>query len=354
MAAYRRDSAPPRREAGVEWDLTDPDGLQDVRARVAPLHEIGRVPWLPVHEVGGARVFDGSGYLRIPAAAASGLDLAASGDHATVIALVRRDRPQTGFVAGMWQEDDADPRRQYGLFTSLPTYGGDQRVCGHVSWDGRPSPGLPFSRDYSATARRVPLGRWSVVGFTYDGTQIVSYLDGLPDRYPWYVEPGPPTGQGLGYPKNPYRYPHGLNRRTRSDFTVGGVLLSSGMGNMFGGAIARILVTPAAMSAAQVGELSRRWAPGSLAHFEFGSQLPSPAAVESVGWQLAAGTARVVPGSMALEPHADVYFSGVDVLGDVDVNAVATGVEFAREGCALHIRAGRNGGEVTRVTLDGR
>ncbi|WP_139344426.1 hypothetical protein [Rathayibacter sp. VKM Ac-2630] len=45
--------------------------------------------------------------------------MAASGDEVSVFALVRRRSEGTGFIAGMWQEDDGDPRRQYGLFIDL-------------------------------------------------------------------------------------------------------------------------------------------------------------------------------------------------------------------------------------------
>lgn len=249
-----------RAGAGAEWDLTRPDGLQDVDGAAPALEVVGDVCWVADDAVGGAHRFDG-GHLSIAAHEAAVLDVSAAGDAVTVVALVSRGAPSTGFVAGMWQEHDDDPRRQYGLFTSLPAYGGDQQVCGHVSHDGRPSPGLPYSRDYSASLRRVRLGQWCTVGFTYDGVLVTSFLDGVADARPSYTEPGPPLGQHLSYAKNPYRYPLGLNRLCRSDFTIGGVLLTRGMGNHFRGLIARVLVRPGAATASEMAAIARRWTP---------------------------------------------------------------------------------------------
>ena len=74
-------------------------------------------------------------------------------------------------IAGCWQEDDGDPRRQYALFTGLDLYGGKDRVCGHVSRTGGPTPGYPYSRDYAANARPIRNGAWQFAAFTYDGAE---------------------------------------------------------------------------------------------------------------------------------------------------------------------------------------
>ncbi|MET0811912.1 MAG: hypothetical protein ABWY03_02585, partial [Microbacterium sp.] len=233
--------------------------LRDATGHGLELVPVGGVSWTRDEVTGGAMSFDGTGHLRIAAADAGALDAASAGDRVSVMALVRRDSTTTGFIAGMWQEHDDDPRRQYGLFTSLPTYGGDQQVCGHVSADGRPSDELPYSRDYAASERVVPIGSWHVVGFTYDGESIVAWLDGIADKRPRYTEPEYPLGAGLTYAKNPYRYAGGLNRLTKSDFTVGGVMLTSGMGNMFVGRIARLAVFAEALDERAVVRLQRSW-----------------------------------------------------------------------------------------------
>ena len=246
----------------VEWDFRAGFRAVDDSGhglRLRPLSAVGP-RWRVDSEVGGVMHFDGvTDALTIPAAETGALDVSRRGDQVTVVALVRRSSLATGFIAGMWQEDDSDPRRQYGLFVSLPTYGGAQQVCGHVSATGGANPGIPFSRDYAASERQVALGRWSVVAFSYDGAEIVAYLDGEADARPHYREPGPPLGAGLSYAKNPYRFPDGLNRRVTSDFTIGAVRLSAGMGNNFAGDLARVAVWATALDAAQHLALARAW-----------------------------------------------------------------------------------------------
>jgi hypothetical protein len=187
--------------------------------------------------LGRAADFDGVGdYLVIAAGDVGELHLGRAGDACTVVAWIWRRQPGIHFVAGIWQEDDRDPRRQYGLFVSLPLYGGDQRVCGHVSRMGGPTPGYPYSRDYSATERTVPLERWCCVGFTYDGREALSYLDGRADLRPHYTDP-----LGNTYAKNPYRFEDGLNG-TAADFTVGAVRLTGAMGNFLDGRLGGLAV----------------------------------------------------------------------------------------------------------------
>lgn len=242
----------------AEWNFaTDPARSLDGRWT---LHDMpgSRVRHLP----GVGIAFDGRhDGLRIDSADVGDLHVAARGDRVTVVARVRRHAWGTGFVAGMWQEDDLDPRRQYGLFVGLPTYGGAEQVVGHVSHDGRPSPRLRYSREYSATARMQAPGAWRVIGFTYDGAEIRSYLDGISDERARFTERLGPLGEGLSYAKNPYRYPHGLNRRVVSDFTVGAVRLTAGPGNHFAGEIHRLAVWDTALSASEMLEIARAWTP---------------------------------------------------------------------------------------------
>jgi hypothetical protein len=202
------------------------------------------------------------------------------GGEVTVMALVRRDALGRGFIAGLWQEHDGDPRRQYGLFIDLPAYGGSDQVIGHVSHDGRPSPGLPYSRDYAASARMVKPGAWRVVGFTYDGREATAFLDGIADPRPSFTEVGPPLGENLTYRKNPYLYPHGLNAGARSDFTIGAVILTSGIGNAFVGAIARLAVWRQSLDDTAIAKQSLAWTPRAspFARFDWWRTDPVPAA----------------------------------------------------------------------------
>jgi hypothetical protein len=97
------------------------------------------------------------------------------------------------FIAGRWNENANT--RQYALFIDLPYYAGKNRVAGHVSATGGPStnadyPELvpagydePFSWDYSVSASEVPQSQWVLVAFTYDGSYVKSYLDGIFETY---------------------------------------------------------------------------------------------------------------------------------------------------------------------------
>lgn len=191
-----------------------------------------------------------SDYLVIPASDTGALNLSRVGDECTVVAWVNLSEVNFDFIAGMWQEDDNNPKRQYGLFVDLPLYGGDNRVCGHVSYTGGPTPGYPFSRDYSTSARQVSPSGWRMVAFTYDGNNAISYLDGVADQVPTYTD-----GNGKTYAKNPYVFDNGLNRSSVSDFTVGAVKLTGGMGNFLGGLIGGIAIFDKALGAEDIMRL---------------------------------------------------------------------------------------------------
>lgn len=191
-------------------------------------------------------------FLIVPAASVGGLNLGANGhDACTVFAWVERDDSDAGFVAGCWQEDTSDPRRQYGLFTDLPEYGGDERVCGHVSRTGDVTPGYPDSRDYAANTRAIDNSRWQFVAFTYDGTLVRSYLGPIFDARPSYTDVMANT-----YSKNPYAFALGLNDAA-CDFTIGAVRLTVGMNNFFSGRIGPLGVYNRALSLAELTALFR-------------------------------------------------------------------------------------------------
>lgn len=256
----------------AQWDFAAGDPL----ASTVSGHRLVQGPGSAAHQVAGpdgaVMRFDGArDHLVVPNAEIGALDVGRSGDCVSVFALLARRGAGTGFIAGVWQEDDEDPQRQYGLFVHLPTYGGADQVAGHVSAHGAASPGLPYSRDYSATARRVPHHHWKVVGFTYDGRHARSFLDGLGDARGAYTEPGAPLGEGLTYDKNPYHYPHGLKNSSTSPFTVGAVTLTRGLGNFFRGDIARLAVWDRALDNRQALALAAHWGePGApLACFDF-------------------------------------------------------------------------------------
>jgi hypothetical protein len=201
---------------------------------------------------GYAAYFNGSSnYLTIPNSQLGDLDIAGDGAEVTVVSWIKREETGTSFIAGIWQEDNDDPRRQYGLFIDLPAYGGDENVCGHVSFTGGASPDIPYSRDYSANQTAITNGEWSTVAFTFDGTYARSYLNSKFEERSSYTEPEEPLGQGLTYAKNPYYFPDGLGSNG-GNFTVGAVLLTWGMYNHFEGAIGGLAIFNRALSAEEL------------------------------------------------------------------------------------------------------
>lgn len=198
---------------------------------------------------GKSASFDGvTDFLIIPSASVGELNLSQFGNQCTVIAWVKRESDRPGFIGGMWQEDDNDPRRQYGLFVDLPVYGGDDRVCGHISKTGGPTKGYKYSRDYSSTRRFIRnTGEYRCIAMTYDGNKIISYLDGVPDSYTGFKDE-----TGNVHDKNPYTFKEGLNNKTVSDFTVGAVKLTGGYSNWFHGKIGGLAVFKKALTNEQI------------------------------------------------------------------------------------------------------
>src|SRR3546814_445977 len=156
---------------------------------------------------GGSVLLDGSSaYLSLPHDRSGSLDVQTN--RVTVVAWVKWEGG-TGFVAGKWNEHDNGGRRQYGLFVSLPYYNGSDQVCGHISQLGGPTDPFPYSIDYSASKQHVPKGEWVCVAFTYDGTYIKSYLNGVfKEREPERIERTAgflkDKPKGIIQQKNPY------------------------------------------------------------------------------------------------------------------------------------------------------
>lgn len=198
---------------------------------------------------GYSACFDGKSYLSLPYAETGLLNLA--NKNVTVVAWVKWSGNNNAFVGGMWNEHQDGGKRQYGLFVSLPYYNGESRVCGHISRTGKATPPFPYSIDYSASIQKVPVNEWCCVAFTYDGSYIKSFLNGESiDREKELIDH---TVGFEGYPngviqsKNPYYFPDGIGDNG-SDFTVGAVLLKSGMGNFFVGQIGGLAVFNRALS----------------------------------------------------------------------------------------------------------
>lgn len=245
------------------WDFKEPEG-QDKKAvgqGVFALKEKnGTLPRISEGPLSGYSIlFGNSAFLSLSNAEVGKLNIHGKKQGVTVMAWVKWTGEQTGFVGGMWNEYQDGGKRQYGLFVSLPHYNGKNQVCGHISQTGKPTPPFPYSCDYSASRQEVPANEWACIAFTYDGKYIKSYLNGVfESREPELIN----NTKGFeGYPdgmiqsKNPYYFPNGMGNNG-SDFTVGAVLLKSGMGNFFKGQIGGLSIFDRALSSKEIKNLS--------------------------------------------------------------------------------------------------
>lgn len=167
----------------------------------------------------------------------------------TVVAWIRRARtrtPQCEFIAGQWNETNLG--RQYGLFLNIRVWGQPDRVFGHLSANGGPTPGYRYCMDGCMGGTPVPYGEWVAVAMSYDGHAGYAWLNGLLD--------------GLS-PVNPYPLPGGVHDSgpAGSDFTVGAVDRSGEIGNFFCGDLAGLAVYRRALTPAEMFGLCARGLP---------------------------------------------------------------------------------------------
>ncbi len=244
------------------WDFSEKEGEAKVSKGnyVCSLKEYGSTPIKVIKDgplSGKSILLTGDNFLSLSHNETGDLNI--RNNQVTVIAWVKWTGEQTGFVGGMWNEHEDGGKRQYGLFVSLPHYNGKNQVCGHISKTGKPTPPFPYSIDYSASKQTVTPEKWCCIAFTYDGKYIKSYMNGV-------FEPRAPelinhTTGFAGYPngltvsKNPYYFPAGMGN-AGSDFTVGAVLLKSGMGNYFKGQIGGLAVYNRALTTAELDKLN--------------------------------------------------------------------------------------------------
>lgn len=263
---------------------------------------------LPLEEVGGpiprvkggsfsgsSAQFDGSHYFRIPRAKIGALDISGKAAQVSMFAVVKLDEigKWGGTIAGIWSEgqgaNDDTGTRQYAMLFNMPTYGGLRQLTPHVSSEGGVSrradgSALPWCVDYAAPRSELPVGRWVTLGFTYDGTHITAYLDGVlekremdpvkdkrDDRY--FTSEGPGGGpRGM----NPYYHGRGIFRYDPSlhaeskpkgpaDFTVGARYAGGSMlGEALKGRMAGLAVFNRALTADEMKRLHKAAALDSL------------------------------------------------------------------------------------------
>lgn len=189
---------------------------------------------------GGVRFREGQ-WLRSLRTDCAALDIHSPDATVTVLAWIRRRPKSDGrceAVAGLW--DEMRRCRQYALF--LAAMNQRDRQVGHVSDVGGPTPGDPYCQTGSVGETRLPFDQWLAVGFSYDGQQVSSYLNGKPDGQ-WERNPEPFTA-GL--------YNSGLEG---ADFTVGAVRRSNAPGdfdNFFVGDLGGLAVFDRALDETEI------------------------------------------------------------------------------------------------------
>lgn len=196
---------------------------------------------------GGGVEFNGrTDYLRVTRDRIGALNVGATTGALTIAAWVYSTDTNNAMIAGCWQEAPTGGERAYGLFNDLPTFGGDDRVCMHVSATGGATPGYTSSRDVAVDPRLLTRGSWQLHVGTYDGAHIRAYLDGTAQPFPSYTD-----STGATYAKNPYVYPDGVNPAP-TDFLVGAGLRNGAPLNLHKGVIAKLRVWNGALSPSQV------------------------------------------------------------------------------------------------------
>lgn len=215
----------------------------ELKSQTGPLEVISdpSIPW------GGTALKLREGdWLAIPREECLDLDIHGLSGQLSLVAWIRRKKTamkHCEFIAGQWNESSCG--RQYGLFLNISVWGFQDRVFGHISNTGGPTPGYKYCMDGSTGATEVPLDDWCVVGMSYDGQAGHSWFNGRLDVFPSL---------------NPYPFAGGLHDggANGSDFTVGAVDRSGEMGNFFHGDLAALAVYKRALSPAEMLALARR------------------------------------------------------------------------------------------------
>jgi hypothetical protein len=179
------------------------------------------------------------------------LDIHGKDAQVSVVAWVmREDKSSWQAIAGVW--DETRGKRQYCLFLNAPRgtrademkrYPLANRVHGHVSGIGGPTPGNEFCITYSSGATEIPMQQWHCLAMTCDGRESRVYVDGRLDALEHC---------------NPFPYPDGLfdGGADGADFTVGAVHSGGSWGNFFGGQIGGLAIFRRALSEAEMQALA--------------------------------------------------------------------------------------------------
>ncbi len=170
----------------------------------------------------------------------------------TVVAWLKREtKSQWQAIAGVW--DETRKKRQYCLFLNaargtraveMKRYPLANRIHGHVSAMGGPTPGDDFCITYSSGATEIPMEGWQCLAMSYDGETSRVYVNGKLDEWEHY---------------NPFPYPDGLfdGGEDGADFTVGAVHRGGEWGNFFGGVIGGLAVFSLALNEDEMAGLAQ-------------------------------------------------------------------------------------------------
>ena len=170
----------------------------------------------------------------------------------TVVAWVKREtKCPWQAIAGVW--DETRKKRQYCLFLNaargtradeMKRYPLANRIHGHVSAVGGPTPGEEFCITYSSGATEIPMAQWQNLAMSYDGATSRVYVNGKLDSLQHF---------------NPFPYPDGLydGGENGADFTVGAVHRGGEWGNFFGGVIGGLAVFSRALGEEEIAGLAK-------------------------------------------------------------------------------------------------
>ncbi|TLD69930.1 LamG domain-containing protein [Phragmitibacter flavus] len=192
-------------------------------------------------------------WLMVPRAELGELDIHGKEAQVTVVAWIKRgDKQAWQALAGVW--DETRKKRQYCLFLygttatradEMKRYPVKDRIHGHVSAVGGPTPGEKFCITYSSGATEIGFEDWYCVAMTYDGKASRVYVNGKLDTWEQ---------------RNPFAYEDGLfdGGDDGADFTVGAVHRGGEWGNFFDGKMAGVAVFNRALSAEELLQISEK------------------------------------------------------------------------------------------------
>jgi len=233
------------------WDFQEAAGNE----RVAGDHRLREMKG-PVQRVEGgvfgrhAAKIERGQWLMMDRAQLGALNIHGKDAAVTVAAWVyREDRSTWQAIAGVW--DETRKKRQYCLFLNAPRgtrademkrYPLANRIHGHVSAIGGPTPGDDFCITYSSGKTEIPLRSWQLLVMRYDSKESRVYVNGKLDALEQY---------------NPFPYADGLfdGGEDGSPFTVGAVHRGGSWGNFFGGRLGGLAVFNRALSDEEIASL---------------------------------------------------------------------------------------------------